>query len=119
MMSAILWVATMLLVAEAAPTTLEGAWSVDLSASPAEPYFKPMNLVLSEDGTVSGDFYESAIEGGRWKRQAGRLCVSFRTSDGAGPYHTAACLVEERVEGQTWAEHRDFVFLWTATRTGR
>jgi hypothetical protein len=98
------------------PADLDGAWSVDLSVDPAEPYRRPMHLTLATDGTVTGDFYESTIEAGRWKQQHGRLCVAFRTSDGIGPYHTSACRVGDHVEGQTWAEHRDFVFLWRADR---
>jgi len=96
--------------------TMNGAWLVDLSADPAQPYVKAMNLMLAADGTVSGDFYESTIEAGRWKAQNGRVCVSFRTTDGVGPYHTAACLAGDRIEGQTWAEQRSFVFVWNATR---
>lgn len=105
---------------QAAPdaTTLNGGWTVDLSVDPAQPYTQPMHLNLAEDGAVTGDFYQSAIEAGRWKRQNGRLCVAFRTSDGVGPYHTAACLDGDQVVGQTWAEHRNFVFLWNATRAG-
>lgn len=99
-----------------APTALSGAWSVDLSVDPGQPYRKPMNLVLAADGTVTGDFYDSEILAGRWKAQHGRLCVAFRTTDGTGPYHTAACLKGDQVEGQTWAEHRNFVFVWTADR---
>lgn len=99
-----------------APAALSGAWSVDLSVDPAQPYRKAMNLVLAPDGTVTGDFYDSDILAGRWKSQHGRLCVAFRTTDGAGPYHTAACLKGDQVEGQTWAEHRNFVFVWTADR---
>ncbi|RZJ87010.1 MAG: hypothetical protein EON88_23675 [Brevundimonas sp.] len=102
--------------AAAAPTELDGAWTVDLSTDPAQPYLKPMHLTLLADGTVAGDFYESDIQAGRWKRQHGRLCVSFRTTDGAGPYHTAACAAGDHVEGQTWAEHRNFVFIWNAAR---
>ena len=98
------------------PAAFSGAWSVDLSVDPAQPYRKPMNLVLAADGTVTGDFYDSEILAGRWKAQHGRLCVAFRTTDGAGPYHTAACLDGNKVEGQTWAEHRNFVFIWTADR---
>lgn len=100
------------------PEGFNGAWTVDLSTDPAEPYFRPMHLTLAADGRVTGDFYQSDIQAGRWKAQAGRVCVSFRTTDGAGPYHTTGCLVGDRVEGQTWAEHRDFVFLWSATRSG-
>lgn len=103
--------------AQTAPAdSLNGAWVVDLSTNPAEPYTKPMHLALNADGTVSGDFYESTIEAGRWKTDRGRTCVSFRTTDGVGPYHTAACLVGDHVEGQTWAEHRNFLFNWNAAR---
>lgn len=84
-------------------SALSGAWSVDLSVEPGAPYVQPMMLALEVDGTLTGSFYRSDIEAGRWKGQNGRLCVSFRTTDGVGPYHTAACLVGEPVEGQTWA----------------
>lgn len=96
---------------------LDGAWTVDLSDTPGEVYTQPMVLALAADGTVTGSFYGSAIEAGRWKQDRGRLCASFRTADGAGPYHTAACLDGERVSGQTWAEHRNFLFNWNATRS--
>lgn len=102
--------------AQGGAVALSGSWVVDLSADAATPYVKPMHLALNADGTVTGDFYESEILAGRWKLDRGRTCVSFRTTDGAGPYHTAACLVGTRVEGQTWAEHRNFLFNWNATR---
>lgn len=95
---------------------LQGAWTVDLSTEPGQPYTKPMHLTLNADGSVTGDFYESEILAGRWKTDRGRTCVSFRTTDGVGPYHTAACLRGERVEGQIWAEGRTFLFNWNATR---
>jgi hypothetical protein len=96
--------------------TLNGRWTVDLSVTPDEPYTKTMELTLAADGTVTGSFYDSEILAGRWKTSRGRTCVSFRTTDGAGPYHTAACLVGLSVEGQTWAEHRNFLFNWNAVR---
>jgi len=95
---------------------LAGDWVVDLSVKSDEPYLKGMSLVLEADGRVTGSFYDSMIEAGRWKNARGRTCVSFRTSDGKGPYHTSACLKGEAVEGQTWAEHRNFVFVWNARR---
>jgi hypothetical protein len=98
-------------------TPLAGSWTVDLSTEPGKPYLKTMQLQLAPDGSVTGSFYDSRIENGRWKTARGRTCVSFRTSDGAGPYHTAACLRGDIVEGQTWAEHRSFLFNWNATRT--
>ncbi|MFN7784464.1 MAG: hypothetical protein ACK5PG_17245 [Lysobacterales bacterium] len=95
---------------------LSGDWSVDLASEPEQVYAQPMQLELKDDGTVAGSFYNSAIEAGRWKLDRGRLCASFRTSDGAGPYHSAVCLVGDQAVGQTWAEHRDFLFNWNATR---
>ena len=95
---------------------LEGRWIVDLSAKPNEPYTKTMELKLAADGSVSGSFYDSEIQAGRWKTDRGRTCVSFRTTDGAGPYHSAACLMGAGVQGQTWAEHRNFLFNWNAAR---
>jgi hypothetical protein len=58
----------------------------------------------------------SKIEAGRWKTDRGRTCVSFRTTDGVGLYHTAACLMGDLVQGQTWAEQRSFLFNWNAAR---
>ena len=102
--------------APAAPG-LEGAWTVDLSTEPGKPYVKEMDLQLRDDGTVGGTFYDSSIEAGRWKSDRGRTCVSFRTTDGLGPYHSAACLnADGTVSGQTWAEQRNFLFNWNATR---
>lgn len=101
-------------VVPAAP--LDGAWTVDLSVKSGEPYTRPMNLTLNADGTVTGLFYQSPIDAGRWKTARDRTCVSFRTHDDRGQYHTAACLAGDGVEGQTWAEARDFVFVWNAVR---
>lgn len=100
---------------------LEGRWVVDLSTKPGEPYTKMMELKLAADGGVTGSFYDSEILAGRWKTDRGRTCVSFRTTDGAGPYHSAACLTGagvqgQTVQGQTWAEHRNFLFNWNAVR---
>lgn len=103
-------------VAASADDDLSGNWSVDLASEPGQVYTQPMQLSLNEDGTVEGSFYNSEIQAGRWKLDRGRLCASFRTTDGAGPYHSAVCLVGDQAVGQTWAEHRDFLFNWNATR---
>jgi hypothetical protein len=95
---------------------LAGKWTVDLSVKPDEPYTRTMELNLVPDGSVTGSFYDSDIQAGRWKTDRGRTCVSFRTTDGAGPYHTAGCLNGQTVQGQTWAEHRNFLFNWNAVR---
>lgn len=109
-----------LLIAPAAvaqtASPLDGRWTVDLSVEPGQPYTKTMELHLAGDNSVTGSFYDSTIEAGRWKTSRGRTCVSFRTTDGVGPYHTSACLRGDVVEGQTWAEQRGFLFNWIAVR---
>jgi hypothetical protein len=104
--------------AQAAEPSLAGDWIVELSTDPATPYTKPMQLILLPDGGVRGRFYDSDIQDGQWKLDRGRNCASFRTSDGAGPYHTAVCLGGDAATaaGQTWAEHRGFLFNWNAVR---
>ncbi len=112
---------TLLLAAAAAqaPAALDGKWTVDLSSEPGKPYTQPMELALKADGTVTGSFYNSEIQAGRWKNDRGRLCASFRTSDGKGPYHSAVCSVGDGAVGQTWAEHRNFLFNWNAVRAAK
>lgn len=62
-----LFAAAFLQTAGPTPEAMNGAWAVDLSADPGQPYVKAMHLTLAADGTVTGDFYDSAIEAGRWK----------------------------------------------------
>lgn len=115
---ALLVLATLSAAPAAAATdpSLDGAWVVDLSSEPGKPYTQPMQLTLKADGSVEGSFYNSTIEAGRWKDDRGRVCASFRTSDGQGPYHSSVCLTGTTASGQTWAEHRNFLFNWMATR---
>lgn len=75
-----------------------------------------MRLELHDDGTLSGTFYNAEIQTGRWQTDRGRTCASFHTCDGSGEYYSAACLVDNEVQGQTWSLGRDFLFNWNATR---
>jgi hypothetical protein len=102
---------------DSALAALAGRWVVDLRPSPeAAKYDKPMTLAIGADRSVSGTFYESEIQGGRASASNGRVCFAFRTTDGLGPYHSSGCLVGDRILGQTWAEHREFVLNWVAVR---
>jgi hypothetical protein len=103
--------------AEDRAAALSGQWTVDLRVDLADAaYTQPMNLAVAADGTITGDFYNSEILAGRAGSAQGRTCVAFRTTDGQGLYHTSACLVDGTMIGQTWAEGRNFVLPWTATR---
>ena len=103
--------------AEERAAALSGTWSVDLRVELTdEPYSQPMVLTVAADSGVTGSFYNSDILAGRAGTAQGRSCVAFRTTDGQGFYHTSACLVDGKMVGQTWAEGRNFVLPWTATR---
>ena len=103
--------------APSAPGPLEGEWQVDLRPTPEAPeYLKPMRIELSAAGGVTGSFYDSPMENGTVGEWGDRRCVSFRTRDASGPYHSSACLSGERLVGQTWSEGRGFLLLWTARR---
>lgn len=103
------------IVARYAP--LAGHWSVDLRPSLTDPaYNQPMDITVHDDGHVTGAFYNSDMLAGRVGRGQDRMCLSFRTTDGNGLYHSAACLVGGKLVGQTWAEGRNFVLPWTAER---
>ncbi|ANK13131.1 hypothetical protein [Erythrobacter neustonensis] len=103
--------------AEERAAALSGTWTVDLRVDLAdEPYSQPMVLSIAADGAITGSFYNSEILAGRAGSAQGRTCVAFRTTDGQGLYHTSACLVDGKMVGQTWAEGRNFVLPWTATR---
>lgn len=97
---------------------LSGSWTVDLRPTDDSPaYTQPMNLTISADGIVTGDFYNSEISAGRFRKARGRQCVAFVTSDGNGDYQHSACLVDGLMVGQSWAEHRQFLLPWIASRT--
>lgn len=103
--------------AEERAAALSGTWTVDLRVDLAdEPYSQMMVLTVAADGAITGSFYNSEILAGRAGSAQGRTCVAFRTTDGQGLYHTSACLVDGKMVGQTWAEGRNFVLPWTATR---
>lgn len=96
---------------------IAGTWAVDLRLDLKDaPYSQPMVLMVADDGTVSGRFYDTDIKAGRVGGGQGRTCVAFRTADGSGFYHSSACLTGGRMVGQTWSEGRGFVLPWTAER---
>ncbi len=96
---------------------MTGEWIVDLRLSlQDEPYSQPMVLEIAENNAVGGSFYGADIESGRMGEAQGRRCIGFRTRDQSGPYQHAACLIGERIVGQSWSEGRQFLLPWSAER---
>ncbi len=75
-------------VSAAVYTDIEGKWVVDLrvNAKTDKPYTQPMIIKVAADRQVTGKFYNSDIIDGRVSATNERLCVRFKTSDGAGLY---------------------------------
>jgi hypothetical protein len=102
------------------PSGLIGNWTVDLRPSPKSPaHPKPMVLSIAADGSLTGEFYEHAIEKGRAGATNGHDCFAFHTSDQSGPYQTSGCLVGNQINGQTWSEGRDFILVWSAVHASK
>ena len=93
----VIYAALLALASTNSTNALAGEWIFDLSTDPAKPYTKSMTLDLRADGTITGSFYDSDIQAGRWKTDRGRACASFRTTEGVGPYHTSVCARAGRV----------------------
>ena len=98
-------------------SVLEGNWTVQLRLNDKDPsYTKPMVIRIGADNAVTGEFYETLIEGGHYSKRGKRECVAFQTSDNSGPYQHSACLKGKAVVGASWSTGRKFLLLWTAER---
>lgn len=105
-------------VSAAVYADIEGEWVVDLrvNAKTDKPYTQPMIIKVAADRQVTGQFYNSDIIDGRASVTNERLCVAFKTSDGAGLYQHSGCLIDGKVIGLSWSEQRKFLLNWSATR---
>lgn len=104
-----------------APTlaALAGTWVVDLRPTPDAPaYTQELVLALEKGGgSLTGSFYGSPLAEVRVNTAFGSPHVAFTTADGAGTYATVARLVGDELRGTTHSLGRDFLSVWTATRT--
>lgn len=101
------------------PGDLVGTWEVALYFSPDSPPSSTVMKIdaINPDGTLSGSFYQSPFETGRYTEREGVVVISVMTSDGSGPYATSGRLVTpDRIEGQTLSTGRGFLMTWTATK---
>lgn len=98
--------------------SLAGAWTVDLRPTPdAEAYAQPFVVEVGDDGALSGSFYGAEILDGRVNAAWGSLHFAFTTADGGGTYWHEGRVAGGRLEGTTYAPHRNLLAVWTAERT--
>ena len=101
------------------PSELVGTWDVALYFSAdAPPSATVMEITeASEAGALTGSFYNSNFETGRYRSQGDEIIISVITSDGSGPYATSGRLTAPGfIEGQTLSTGRDFLMAWTAEK---
>ena len=94
-----------------------GAWTVDLRPTPdADAYLQPFIVRLEDDGTFSGEFYNTPFTEGRYNDAFGELHFAFITSDASTEYYHSGKLVDGMLEGLTHAPNRQLLQYWTAIR---
>jgi len=103
---------------EASLSRFAGEWIVDLRPTPdAEPYLQAFRVRLENEGSFSGEFYNTPFTGGRYNDVFGELYFAFITADASTEYYHSSKLVDGRLEGLTHAPNRDLLQFWTATRS--
>ena len=96
---------------------LMGVWKVDLRPTPdAEPYVQEFTVESVDGDSITGTFYGTPIQEGRFNVDWGALRFAFVTADGSGPYHHSGLLSNGRLIGMTHSLGRDFLAYWTAVR---
>jgi len=98
---------------------LMGTWDVALYFSPGSPPSATVMEITAvrSDGTLEGNFYQSAFELARYVVREDQLIISVVTSDGSGRYQTSGRLSPSgEFRGQTHSIGRDFLMPWTAER---
>lgn len=104
-------------VSRGALQSLTGTWTLDLRPTPdAEPSPQPFVVAVDDDGALTGTFNGSEIRDGRVNATWDGLRFSFTTTDGAWTYTTQGVVRGGRLEGTTYAPHRNLLSVWTATR---
>ena len=97
--------------------SLAGTWTVDLRPTPdAETYAQPFVVTVGADGALAGTFYGSEILDGHVNADWDALHFAFTTADGGGTYRHEGRVVGGHLEGTSYAPHREFLSVWTATR---
>lgn len=97
---------------------LIGVWTVSLYFDPAQPPSATvMEIITVNEGAVTGSFYGTSFETARIVEFENEIRLSFVTSDGSGPYTSAARLLPDgTLSGQTLSTGRDFLMPWTAQK---
>lgn len=99
-------------------SSLIGVWDVALHFDSTQPPSATVLEISAVDaGGLSGSFYGTEFEVARAVSFEGKIHLSFITSDGSGPYASAARLSPDgTLSGQTLSTGRSFLMAWTAKK---
>lgn len=104
---------------QAETSPLLGTWDISLYFSADAPPSATRMVIdaVSADGTLSGTFYDSPFQQGRFTLFAGDALFTVVTSDGTGDYVTSGRLDDTgMMTGQTLSTGRGFLMAWTGER---
>ena len=99
---------------------LVGHWKLDMSPhDKTDANFAIMNISKIVDQSFKGEFYRDgvAIRNAQINTQLGIIYGALISGDGTGDYHTTFYLKDGVLHGTTHAVARNFLSVWTATKT--
>lgn len=101
-------------------TSLVGVWKLDMTPFDLnDNNFAKMVIRKIDNNRLQGEFYRDGVEinEGRINTQNGRIYAALVSSDNSGSYNSSFYLKDGILYGTTHAIERDFLAVWTATKT--
>jgi hypothetical protein len=99
---------------------LVGSWKIDMSPQDStDGNFAEMTIIKVEDGTYKGEFYRSGvkIKNAQINTQLGIIYCAHTSGDNSGTYNTTFYYQGGILHGTTHSLSRNFLAVWTATKT--
>ncbi|MFC4632951.1 hypothetical protein ACFO3O_03475 [Dokdonia ponticola] len=101
---------------------LKGAWTLDLSPeNKTDDNFAKMTITSVSENSLEGTFYRDGVKirEGRINTQRGILYAALVSSDNSGTYNTSFYYNDGIIYGTTHSVDKDFLAVWTATKTSK
>lgn len=100
--------------------TLIGHWKLDMSPQDqTDDNFAMMTITKVKGSSFEGTFYREGvtIRNAQINTQLGKIYAALISGDASGTYNTTFYYEEGVLHGTTHAVDRDFLAVWTATKT--
>ncbi len=101
---------------------LKGDWTLDLSPeNKSDDNFAKMTITRVAENSFEGTFYRDGvkIQEGRINTQRGILYAALVSGDNSGTYNTSFYYKDGILYGTTHSVDKDFLAVWTATKTSK